>query len=961
MTVSPLYAFADFELDADRLELRRRNQPVRLNQLSLRLLSVIVQNAERVVTKEELLERVWNGRAVSDNVITVAITRLRKALEQSAEHGLITNVHGLGYKLSVRVAQCERSQTARELVEPMVGRDPVLLHLHAVLERVRAGTGGVVLLMGEAGIGKTRAAEELASWAEAQGASVAWGRCREFGDTPPLWPFSELLGELLAQKRLDPRDERVASALSHVRRAFPELAGLPAAEDSTREPAQKHHVFDGVARLLESAARLAPCVLILDDLHRADPASLELLAYLLDDVPRRRVLFVCGLRPQRGADAPLLSRVLGHRNVLRVMLPRLREADVGSYIEAALGSAPAALRRRVFEQSEGNPFFMTELVRQLRLHGAQGTQGALLPPPAALELLRQRIAALDEVQRDDLASAAVIGRSFSLAVLQSVTGAELTHLIASLDAAVLLEIVAPKPGSRTEFTFCHELLRSVSYDTLEPGERRQRHLRVVHALEQRRGFESVAVADLAYHARAALPLGDIRKTVSYCMSASEAAANVFAYADGARQLAHAREALELLPNPSARLRLRLCLQQALLTRAQSTREFLPLIAQVVQMAHEQGEADTLARSAMLHDPYPGMPALPGAVRAFEAALALLSGGETPPPLVAAMLARLAASPPLAYDAAASGARLGQAQVLAAQSQEVLDEYSVRVARLYLTGGPGQRDAAEQIAELDALYRAHPQVLSVPPLMLELHRALRALQDGALSDMQLALERATLRCRELDSELLWHFERFALIAQLNVGADPVASAALRALHERARSEAITGTELFCAYDEVIVLDLRPRAERLRETFGSAAEDRPNVWSMKVRALSAAGLRDEARALLREVPAARLSALPCDRDYLGTLGALARAAIDLGETDYVAQLYALLQPHTHGFCAHVSFVCEGAVSSVLGLLARALGRRGEAAAHLQAGQWRSASVGLGASAELAARELADLERG
>jgi DNA-binding winged helix-turn-helix (wHTH) protein len=953
MTGTSVYAFEDFEFDPSRLELRRDSQPVRLNQLSMRLLSLLVQSAGRVVTKEELLERVWEGRAVSDNVITVAITRLRKALELQGGRGLIANVHGLGYRFAPAVSLSERLQAARETTEPFVGRAQLLSHLSSALMDVRTGAGSVVLLMGEAGIGKTRATEEFARAAAAQTATVAWGRCREFGDTPPLWPFSELLRDLLTQQQLDPTDPRLADALLHLQPLLPELVNAPG-QRVAQEQSRKHQIFDGVARTLACVAQDTPCVLVLDDLHRADPASLELLIYLLDDLPRTRLLIVGALRSQRDSDNALLARVLGHRNVTRVALPRLSESDVGTYLHAALRDAPERIRQAVFDRSEGNPFFMTEMARQLRLSAAM--DGAVMPPDAALDLLRQRISALTGAQRDDLAAAAVIGRAFSLAALQSVTERNLTCLIASLDAALAFEIVVAKAGTRTEFSFSHELLRCVLYEQLEPARRRSLHLSVVHALEQRKPFEPVAASDLAYHARAALPLGDLRKTVSYCTSASEAAVNVFAFADGARYLQYARETLELLPNPSPRLRLRLALQQALLTRAHCTRAFIPLIAQVLQLARELGEADTMARAAMLHDPYPGLPALPGAVQAFQSALAVLQSAPAPAPLTAAMIARLAASPPCAFDAARCATQLELAEQHAAQSQELLDEYSVRVARLFLTGGPAHPDTTPLIAALEALYRANPQVLSVPPVMLELHCAVRALQDGALPVMHAALERATARCQDLDSELLWYFKRCAVIARLNAGQGPSAHAALRALHARARSSTITGSELFCAYDEVIVLGTAGPAEALRETFAVSADDRPNIWSLKLRALQAAGLHAEARAALQALPASQVVALPCDRDYLGTLGALTHAALGLGEFEYAAALYPLLLPFARNFSAHLSFLCEGSVSGLLGMLARALGRKIEARAHLQAAVEYSARVQLGPCIEMAKRELA-----
>jgi hypothetical protein len=167
-----------------------------------------------------------------------------------------------------------------------------------------------------------------------------------------------------------------------------------------------------------------------------------------------------------------------------------------------------------------------------------------------------------------------------------------------------------------------------------------------------------------------------------------------------------------------------------------------------------------------------------------------------------------------------------------------------------------------------------------------------------------------------------------------------------LHRRAASEKILGTELFCAYDRSVVLGdaaRMPRAE-LHGALGSDSGDPPSIWALKVRALANAGLHAEARRALYLRPAAQLALLPCDRDHLGTLGALARAAVALGARDYVHAIYPLLEPHARHFAVHVSFLCEGSVAELLGLLAHALGRRGDAVGHLEMGVAISERAGL-----------------
>ncbi|MET0342725.1 MAG: AAA family ATPase, partial [Polyangiales bacterium] len=279
-----LFCFDDFALDPERLELRRAGVPVRIDALVVRLLSALVRDAGQLVTKNELIARVWDGRAVSDNVITVAMVRLRKTLGHKAgEREYVVNLHGRGYRFVRPVATREESGPSELVVAttrlggPFVGREDLLETLRGALLAARAGSGGAVLLVGEAGLGKTRAAEILAAEASAAACTVAWGHCQEAGDTPPLWPIAQIVRELAPG--IDPKQ---ADA---VRRLLPDPAR---AADALERTVPKHRLTEAVISLLTEAARARPVVLVLDDLHRADAASLELLGALLDRLARLR-------------------------------------------------------------------------------------------------------------------------------------------------------------------------------------------------------------------------------------------------------------------------------------------------------------------------------------------------------------------------------------------------------------------------------------------------------------------------------------------------------------------------------------------------------------------------------------------------------------------------------------------------------------------------------------------------
>jgi hypothetical protein len=202
-------------------------------------------------------------------------------------------------------------------------------------------------------------------------------------------------------------------------------------------------------------------------------------------------------------------------------------------------------------------------------------------------------------------------------------------------------------------------------------------------------------------------------------------------------------------------------------------------------------------------------------------------------------------------------------------------------------------------------------------------------------------------------LLWHIKRFQTHLSLSTAPDVASLAALRALHRQARERAIVATNLFILIDEVIVLADHPPHESLYDACAYHDADPPSVWSMKVRLLTAAGLHRDAKRELGRVAPAQLAALPRDRDYLGTLGALARVALVLGARDYCEALYPLLVPYEDHFAVHVSFVCEGPVGQLCGELSAALGQSGAAHEHFERGRVRSELAGLRPSRVLTLR--------
>jgi DNA-binding winged helix-turn-helix (wHTH) protein len=993
--------FDEYELDPDQLELRRAGRPVRADTLVLRLLAALVRKAGQLVTKAELIARVWDDRAVSDNVLTVAMVRLRKALGQSAgEREFIVNVHGRGYRFVRPItehegplapvllderAPPERIEATTSIRAPFVGREVPLRRLQVALDEARAGRGSVCLLLGEPGIGKTRTVEQLAQQALTSGVQVAWGVSLEAGETPPLSPFVQLVRELDAlphepatsvqargsahERRADRRGRGdVPAGLSSAQHAIKaELRGLWDADSLSAKPANKHRLFAALLEVFAPSGGSPTRLLVLDDLHRADAASLEFLCRFVDRIARTNVLLVCTLRPvasSSGSSADL-AYVKGHCNCQRIELERLGEEPVTSYVAALLDDPDGRLARGVFAKSEGNPFFMVELARQL-VDAERPDPDTLTVPDAALDLLRPRLLELDRATGGVLSCASVLGRSFDLGALAAVSGSELGALMVQLDEAIASGVVHAAPDSRVAFTFGHELQQRVLYEALPPALRRRHHLAAAAAFAEsgatsvgtvsssrRSHAEPRASTVRAYHLHAALPDGDPGEAVASCAKAADDAGSVFAFADGVRYLRHALEALALQAGASPLVRLTLLLRQAIYARISAHPEFESITRAMAELARAQRAGPFLVHAGMLLDLHAGFPPLDGAREVLEEALALLPPSDHEHRGV--ILARLSTLGPIAYDAARCQPQVAHAVELGKQTMSVLTRFAALTANLYLSGGPEDpRGSAEACAAFAQLCRDNPDLMRVPPVLLELHRAITALQRGELGSATSALERAEARCHELGSrELLWHVARYRALLQIDRAGRAEGAAALHVLHRQARADKLVATELLCLYDEVVVLGSVVTSSALRAACVDSESDPPNVWSLKVRALAAGGLHEEARELLGRVPVDALAALPCDRDFLGTIGALTRAALALDARDYVHALYPLLARYPEHFAAHVSFFCEGSTLQLCGEIATHLGRHDDAQRLLSDGAARAERAGLLASAADARR--------
>src|SRR5215218_384042 len=407
-----------------------------------------------------------------------------------------------------------------------VGRDSELATLHGRLDRARAGMGGLVLVGGPAGIGKTRTVEEAVRAAPA----VLWGRAVDDPGAPPLWPWRRVL-------RARPG---VAAAVGDA------LAEVDLLRTRTADPEAARFRFVAAATdaLLESAEPDG-LVVVLEDLHWADDTSLRLLRHLSGELHLSRLLVVGTHRDPSGADDGRLHRVLP--DLLRwpgtqvLSLEPLTENDVRNYLAAVRPSAADAADdvRTVHRRSGGNPLYLRAVARA---HPG-GTEAST---PLGTELrhaVRATLASLDPGTVDLLTTAAILGEEIDAELLAAVADRPIDDVRTGLDAAVRAGVLGAVPYSPGRRRFVHAVVRDGIYADLGPSAREALHRRAAQAWETSVGVDDATAGVVAAHwLRAAADPVALERAATWARRASVAATRSLAFEEAARFLGMALDA-----------------------------------------------------------------------------------------------------------------------------------------------------------------------------------------------------------------------------------------------------------------------------------------------------------------------------------------------------------------------------------------------------------------------------------
>lgn len=541
-----IFSFHPFELDEERRELRRNGDLVEVQPKVLDLLIFLVQHRGRVVSRNEALDAVWPGVFISDDALFRAVSRAREAVGDDGKRQVaIKTLRGTGFRF---VADVEERDTILEPVSiasthsPVVGRVEVIEQLDTALDAAFAGRGQAAWLTGEAGIGKTHMCRVVAERARRRGAVVHAAWASEGGGAPAFGVWGQLLGDMFEDVPIDSLAESLGPASVSLVHVLPELttsSALAAPSASINAEQAQFLLVRAVARLLRDAAAKHPRLLILDDLHWADAASIRLLEQLPREVEDQRILILGVYREEDLVPRHPLRSVVGtfarHGSTTSVRLAPLSATEVREFVCQIWMEEPSPqLAHRLWLRTGGNPFYVAQFAHVLdrSLEGIGPPSDLEVLPPGLQSVLEARLFRLSEGTQLMLLIASVIGEEFSFEVLQEVVRLSRAQLLEHLEEAASGGIVRDEVGRFGRYHFLHALMREALSRSLSTVRRAEIHFAIGEAIETLYPAKLAENATaLAHHFMAAKEIETPLKGIRYALIAGRRAAEQFAWED----------------------------------------------------------------------------------------------------------------------------------------------------------------------------------------------------------------------------------------------------------------------------------------------------------------------------------------------------------------------------------------------------------------------------------------------
>lgn len=472
----------------------------------------------------------------------------------------------------LRVVESADAQDTTALLEQLVrgkliGRKGELAQLEKHWDTAQQARAHMVLLSGEPGVGKTRLAFELIGRAQNDAAEVLRGGCYEYEATTPYLPFVEAFRDWVHSQNAETLRAKLGGTAPEIAKLAPEIETKLGAliPNPTLPPNEERlRFFDHVARFLQTLAAPRGLLLFLDDLHWADQGTLNLLHYLLRHLRNDRILILAAYREvELDRTHPLAAALVEwnrERLATRISLARLSRDDTRTLIATLFGqgSISEEFSGVLFRETEGNPFFIEEVIKSLieqgeiyRDNNGWGRKQVqeLAIPQSVKEAIGRRLNRLSRNAVDVLRSAAALGKVFRFSELAAVVAVPEDELLDALDEATAAQLL--HANADDTFAFTHDKIREVLYEEVNPIRRRRLHQRIGEKLEQlylETPGAHVQVQDLAHHF---IESGDLERALTYARGAGENAAELFAQDEALTYFERAREAAEALGRDGA--------------------------------------------------------------------------------------------------------------------------------------------------------------------------------------------------------------------------------------------------------------------------------------------------------------------------------------------------------------------------------------------------------------------------
>lgn len=943
-----IYRFGDFELDTDRLELRRRGKRFRIEPLPLRLLMYLVENRGRTIPTSELKANVWKA-SVAEVTVSQAKSRLAKTLRDQ-DNTMIRALDG-GYRFIAAVEVHQSQPTGEDRIT--VGRDAERERLLKALNDAIAGRGSFQLLQGEHGLGKSHLLHELEDISKRRHV-VVFGSSNKGGD--PVQLFSEWVKGVIAQLTsnnaipwrhlMTDTDQEIVAVLTN--------GGSSALEESSRNnapaPDSDQERQAAIRAFTSFSVKLAashPLLLVFDDLHEADRSLCEYLVSLAGPLADTKCLVVGAYR--RGALLPnsgwgsALGTLEGRHQIQPIQLKAFSRTDIATYLSLRTGCSDERVVDAIYARTEGNPLFAAKVVGHAKAEGLLEQPDRIdreLPQNVQDAILRQITHRSAEL-RPFLERAAVLGREFDPSLLPRLTQYPHSKIDELLEEATRAQILAATDNHIVRYAFQHGLVRDTIYNRLRLFERARIHAEIVEIYEDQPANRSDAsLVELAHHAYEGALAGTNEKAVSYSMSAAQLLRRQYAYEESAR---HYRRALDVMGHG----------QQTLVCRAQLGLAEVLACSGAMKSAEDQfWHALSSARSLESG----------GVEEASELFVRAVLGLSQPEETVGVALSTelidlLEQS--LSKAKGLSRVRvLGRLAVALYWAQDVerglaLAAEAVRLAREL--GDPGRiamallsrRETAWSPSNLEERLQDAEEVIRIARSgghrellveglgarigdTMEIH-GLQGVQDDirrfTAEVGKLQQPRYLWRAAALQGLLAWSIGNFAEAdAQIRKTAD------LGSRTRGLRPEQVVAVQTWrLRADQGMVKEIKGQLETFVET-----SPRIPAWRCALaHACCEIRRRSEAARHFSQLAATGFTALPPDRYWIAATCLASEVCAALGDRKNADVLYNLLHPYADRYVVvGPTAACLGSVARYLGLLASTMKRWSVADAHFQA---------------------------